>query len=813
VKNITGIFIALACITILTQGAISHERLFTVRDSIAMSHFSEEGNLELSGFTLDSGLLLRFSPDRRYFAVVTSRGILQSDTVESTIWVFSTTAVRAFLRASGSANGVQPHLAARMALPPPEFSLQVIGNFQWLPNGKGLVFQAASGTSGAYRLYEVDIPSGVVKPLSPVGYIVNDFAVAGHEIMYEAVPLQTQRVGEPIGRDAVDLTDVTTFVPPYLFPKRSVSGPAGYAYLQTLDINTLGAAPSRDVSHNFRVGQYAGAFDKSLNAVDVWSFFSVAPNGRYVIMQLPVTQDVPSSWASFLPDRPQDRIHPPRPYVHEARYRNPLTEYGLLDRVTGRTTPLLSAPLATPVTELYTSGAIWSRTGNAVLLLNVFLPQHHFPCLAVVVNIASRAFSCVAFSSDSYMRNSPEYDSRMEVVNAAFGPTTHDIVLKVMRNSDPGSQSIEGMSGWNYSKYYYHFSGSKWSLRNVAQIKQNDPVSAEGPLAITVRQDMNTPPTLWATDHASGISKKIWDPNPQLAGMNLGKVSVFRWRDPNGYEEVAGLVLPPNYIAGRRYPLVIQTHGFDQNRFLSDGPFASVFAARPLASAGIIVLQMNENLDHALSPQELPDNVPAIESAITRLDALGFIDPKRVGATGWSRTGFYIESMMVAHPQLLAAASMADSTTGGYFQELFMGATSPDGTSVYGAPPFGKGLQVWIKKAPTFNLDRVRTPLLISSFGGDQGIGNLVSVEWEIYAQLRYQNKPVDLMSIPTGHHVLVKPWEIWASEQTNVDWYRFWLQGYEDPDPAKAAQYRRWEDLRKLQQANEAKITGATNQ
>jgi hypothetical protein len=28
------------------------------------------------------------------------------------------------------------------------------------------------------------------------------------------------------------------------------------------------------------------------------------------------------------------------------------------------------------------------------------------------------------------------------------------------------------------------------------------------------------------------------------------------------------------------------------------------------------------------------------------------------------------------------------------------------------------------------------------------------------------------------------------------VDWYRFWLQGYEDPDPAKAEQYERWEDL-----------------
>jgi hypothetical protein len=37
---------------------------------------------------------------------------------------------------------------------------------------------------------------------------------------------------------------------------------------------------------------------------------------------------------------------------------------------------------------------------------------------------------------------------------------------------------------------------------------------------------------------------------------------------------------------------------------------------------------------------------------------------------------------------------------------------------------------------------------------------------------------------------------------QRNVDWYRFWLKGEEDPDPSKAEQYKRWRELRKLQDA-----------
>jgi len=30
-----------------------------------------------------------------------------------------------------------------------------------------------------------------------------------------------------------------------------------------------------------------------------------------------------------------------------------------------------------------------------------------------------------------------------------------------------------------------------------------------------------------------------------------------------------------------------------------------------------------------------------------------------------------------------------------------------------------------------------------------------------------------------------------------NVDWFRFWLQDYEDPDPSKASQYVRWREMR----------------
>ena len=81
---------------------------------------------------------------------------------------------------------------------------------------------------------------------------------------------------------------------------------------------------------------------------------------------------------------------------------------------------------------------------------------------------------------------------------------------------------------------------------------------------------------------------------------------------------------------------------------------------------------------------------------------------------------------------------------------------------------------------------------------------------WEPYAMLRYLHKPVDLIMLNTDEHVLTNPAVRMASQGGTVDWFRFWLQDYEDPTPAKAAQYARWRELKKMQEENDAKAKAA---
>ena len=100
------------------------------------------------------------------------------------------------------------------------------------------------------------------------------------------------------------------------------------------------------------------------------------------------------------------------------------------------------------------------------------------------------------------------------------------------------------------------------------------------------------------------------------------------------------------------------------------------------------------------------------------------------------------------------------------------------------------------KHSPTFNLDRVHTPLIVVG----EGPLSLLSM-WEPYAGLRYLKKPVDLVMLNTNEHVLTNPAVRMASQGSSVDWFRFWLKGEEDPDAGKADQYIRWRELRTLQQ------------
>jgi dipeptidyl aminopeptidase/acylaminoacyl peptidase len=339
--------------------------------------------------------------------------------------------------------------------------------------------------------------------------------------------------------------------------------------------------------------------------------------------------------------------------------------------------------------------------------------------------------------------------------------------------------------------------------------------NANAPLEVTLEEDLNTPPEIYTSDPKTHRKTLLLDLNPKFSELNLGKVETFEWKTTDGIEVLGGLYLPPDYTTEKRYPLVIQTHGFNSERFSMDGQneWSSGYAARSLAAKGIVVLQAykfkkTSDSERVRGDAHLGANpsqaykkfaVTAYEGAIDSLDRRGLIDRDRVGLLGFSRTVCFAATALTHSKYRFAAAILVDGIDCGYFQYVAFGGDPDEDDLNGGVPPFGENLTMWLREAPAFNLEKVHTPLRLEAHGASAGVLEL----WEWFSGLSRLAKPVEYIYLPDADHMVAKPWERRTSQQGAVDWFRFWLKNEEDPDPAKADRYVRWREMHKKQMQN----------
>jgi dipeptidyl aminopeptidase/acylaminoacyl peptidase len=203
--------------------------------------------------------------------------------------------------------------------------------------------------------------------------------------------------------------------------------------------------------------------------------------------------------------------------------------------------------------------------------------------------------------------------------------------------------------------------------------------------------------------------------------------------------------------------------------------------------------------------------VAAYGSAVRQLSTEGLVDPRRVGIIGFSFTVYHVLYSITHYPDQFAAASVTDGNDLSYWLYLLWTdmpvAQQMAEQANGGVKPFGKnGLLKWQESAPGFNLDRTQSPLLISCLEK----GTLVA-SWDIYGALRTLKKPVEMVWLTKedAPHVLVQPRHRYLSQELAVDWFDFWLNEHEDPNPRKASQYVKWRQLRTLEDKQGARRSG----
>jgi dipeptidyl aminopeptidase/acylaminoacyl peptidase len=783
-RHAQGFGLLLSCL--ICGLALGQDQSFSVTDDIEMVRFVEPSP-SLKGATAT------FSPDHMHYAVVTSRGILHSDETESTLAIFSTTVTNSFLTTTSAQNDLRPELVFTVKAVLGEESDSsygtVISDLRW-SNDSRLLYFVAEDSHGNKGLYRAELKGvGKVLRVAPEGYNVARYDFISNAIAFSGWHTQihcdhrNRAPSDLINRDARDVTGESL---------KQILFPCGQPAVMERQLWLV-----RERQGHFRLVRIPRVVERDISWLP--EAFSLSPKGDELIELDPV-EHVPPGWESYQPASGFEhlRIESRNPGVVSPDNLWRLKTYSVVNLKSGASASLVSAPQAFALAYGGASRAVWSSDEERVLLTNTFLPltgvdateqtNRLKPCAVAIVPLKSRDVTCLL--SDSALKTSSG-DLRFE--NTSFGRSTDEVTL-TLKAGDGQTEYRHFM--YQNRRWQQDFGSPGRSINREEATSTKS--SGSNSLSVGIKQALDESPVLWASNTQTGLSRQIWNPNPQLVGLHFGQASVYEWTDPGGRKWKGGLVKPVGYVAGRRYPLVIQIYNFDDSQFLADGMLPTAFAARAMASAGIVVLQIQRKMPHTYDLEEARANLDGIDSAIDGLSSSGLIDSERVGIVGFSASAWYVESALIQEPKRFAAATIAEGIDISYIQYRLWGVSDPTMTEeferIIGAKPNGDGLSKWMEGAPGFHLDRVRTPLRIEAMQPTSVLG-----EWELYSSLRMQGKPVDFVYFPEGQHVHQRPLERFASQQGDVDWFRFWLQNYQDPDASKKSQYQLWESLRDL--------------
>jgi dipeptidyl aminopeptidase/acylaminoacyl peptidase len=315
--------------------------------------------------------------------------------------------------------------------------------------------------------------------------------------------------------------------------------------------------------------------------------------------------------------------------------------------------------------------------------------------------------------------------------------------------------------------------------------------------ASCVTETSMKPPELAVVSRADGSVAPRTHLNAAFEQIGLGEVSRVSWKNKFGYSTYGYLIKPIGYKQGQRYPLVVILYGF-YGSFITQAEWISSYPAQVFAADGFAVLLMTQPKEYGwhfgnfeeFSFDRDYNALASIDAAVDMLDQMGIADPKRAGIMGWSY-GSELTNLEITHSNLFRAASAGsggannpgDYWLGGGPFEHYMEGTM-------GGSPYGKYDKRFDDLSPVLRAEHASTALLIESSPSEM----LWSLEF--YTKLKRMGKPVELVIYPDEGHIYSQPVHRLASMQRNLDWFRFWLQSYEDPQPEKQEQYRLWRSL-----------------
>jgi len=286
---------------------------------------------------------------------------------------------------------------------------------------------------------------------------------------------------------------------------------------------------------------------------------------------------------------------------------------------------------------------------------------------------------------------------------------------------------------------------------------------------------------IYTSDLPATSPAQLTHSGEQLTGFDIGKREVVRWKSEDGTTIEGVLYKPANWVANKKYPLLIVIHGgptgidfpvinadqyYPIERFLAKG--ALVLKPNYRGSAGYGEKFRSLNVRN-LGVGDYADVISGVDYLI----AQGLADKERVGAMGWSEGGYisaFISTSSDRFKAVSVGAGISDWMT--YYVNTDITPFTPQ---YLHATPWDDP-EIYRKTSPISYIAKAKTPTLIQHGGNDRRVP--LPNAFELRQALEDHGVPVKMVVYDGFGHPINKPKQQRAVMEENENWFNHYIWG-----------------------------------
>jgi dipeptidyl aminopeptidase/acylaminoacyl peptidase len=301
---------------------------------------------------------------------------------------------------------------------------------------------------------------------------------------------------------------------------------------------------------------------------------------------------------------------------------------------------------------------------------------------------------------------------------------------------------------------------------------------------VILADEPSDPGELWLGGLDGGAPRQVTHLFERYArDFKLGREERIEWKGADGVTVEGLLHYPADYEPGRRYPLVVQTHGGPRysDRF-SFGDWQGY--VKVLAGRGYAVLQPNYRGSTGYGDAFLRDMVGGyfrnshldVLAGVDKAVAMGVADPDRLIKMGWSAGGHMTNKLITFTDRFKAASSGAGAAN--WISMYGQSDTREYRTPWFGGTPWQKDapIDVYWDNSPLKYVAHVKTPTLF--LVGAQDVRVPPPQSYEMHRALKANGVPTRLYVAPREGHEWQELRHQLFKINAELDWFERYALG-----------------------------------